>query len=209
MSNLKNFLAQCFCGLILLAHQAAHAVPTYHVSIDTGGLTGRGLMDFTFLANAGATPATAVLSNFSGAFGATFDRSAGAAGGIPGGVVLGNRNGGDYLTQFVSLGGLFSFDIRFDGDFANTENVDESQFDATLYNDDFTAYLGGDGSFAEFVLVPELDGNPGTVQASTPTGLARVVQLAEVPEPSSPLLALTALGMLGFARSRHSFSRRQ
>jgi hypothetical protein len=196
-------------GLVLLAHDAAHAAPTYHVSVDTAGLTGQGLMDFTFLANAGATPATAVLNNFSGAFGTTFDRSAGAAGGVPGEIVLGNRNGGDYLTQFVSLGGLFSFDIRFDGDFATTENIDESQFDATLYNDDFTAYLGGDGSFARFVLVPELNGNPGTVLASSPTGLARVTRFAEVPEPSSPLLALTALGMLGFVRSRRSFSRRQ
>jgi hypothetical protein len=95
MSTLKNFLAQCVCGLMLLAHNAAHAIPTYHVSIDTAGLTGRGLMDFTFLANAGATPASAVLNNFSGAFGATFDRSAGAAGGIPGDIVLGNQDGGD------------------------------------------------------------------------------------------------------------------
>ena len=202
MSTLKNFLAQCVCGLMLLAHNAAHAIPTYHVSIDTAGLTGRGLMDFTFLANAGATPASAVLNNFSGAFGATFDRSAGAAGGIPGDIVLGNQDGGDYLTQFVDLGGLFSFDVRFDGDFANTENVDESQFDATLYNDDLTAYLGGAGSFAEFVLVPESNGKPGTVLASSATGLASVSRLAEVPEPSSPLLALTAFGMLGFARSR-------
>lgn len=209
MTNFKGLLAQCVCGLILLAHQAAHAVPTYHVSIDTGGLTGQGLMDFTFLANAGATPATAELTNFSGAFGTLFDRSAGAAGAIPGGIVLGNQNGGDYLTQFVNLGGLFSFDVRFGGNFATTESIDESQFNATLYNDHLTAYLGGDGSFAEFVLVPELGGNPGTVSASSPTGLAHVDLLANVPEPSSPLLALTALGVLGFVRSRRSFSRRQ
>ena len=207
MFNLKTLLAQCCCGLALLASHAAHAVPTYHVSIDTAGLAGHGLMDFTFLANAGATPATAVLNNFSGAFGATFDRTAGATGGIPDGIVLGNQNGGDYLTQFVDLGGLFSFDVRFDGDFATTENIDESQFDATLYNDDLTAYLGGTGSFAEFVLVPQLGGIPGTVLASSPTGLANVTQAAPVPEPSSPLLALTALCMLGFVRRRRSFNR--
>jgi hypothetical protein len=209
MSQLKNFLAQCVCGLMLLAHHAAHAAPTYHVSIDTAGLTGQGLMDFTFLANAGATPATAVLDNFSGAFGATFDHSAGAAGGIPGGIVLGNQNGGDYLTQAVDLGGLFSFDVRFDGAFATTAGIDESQFDATLYNADFSAYLGGDGSFAEFVLVPALNGAPGTVLASSPTGLAGIAPVAAVPEPAAPLLALTALGMLGVVRSRRAFRRRQ
>lgn len=208
MFNVKTLLAQCCCGLALLASHAAHAVPTYHVSIDTAGLAGQGLMDFTFLANAGATPVNAALNNFSGAYGATFDRSPGATGGIPGGIILGNQNGGNYLTQYVHLGGLFSFDISFDGDFAVTDNIDESQFDATLYNDDLTAYLGGTGSFAEFVLVPQLDGIPGQVLASSPTGLANVTQAAAVPEPSSPLLALTALGVLGFVRSRRSSRRR-
>ena len=208
MFNLKNFLSQCLVGLALLANNAAHAAPTYHVSIDTSGFTGQGLMDFTFLANAGATPATAVLNHFSGAFGAAFDRSADAAGSIPGGVVLGNQNGGNYVTQFVNLGGLFSFDVHFDGDFAVTENVDESQFDATLYNADLSGYIGGAGSFAEFVLVPEINGNPGKVLASSPTGVAHVAQVAEVPEPSSPMLTLTALAMLGFMRGKRSFSRR-
>ena len=208
MHHLKTFLAQCICGLALLAGHTAHAVPTYHVSVDTGGLTGQGLMDFTFLANAGATPANAMLNNFSGAYGATFDRSAGATGSIPDGIVLGNRNGGDYLTQYVNLGGLFSFDISFSGDFAVTDNIDESQFDATLYNDTLTAYIGGSGSFAEFVLVPQMNGTRGEVLASSPTGLASVTQATVVPEPPSPLLALTTLAMLGCVRGRRSFSRR-
>jgi hypothetical protein len=202
MLNPKTLFAQCICGLALLAHGAANAVPTYHVSIDTGGFTGQGLMDFTFLANAGATPVNAVLNNFSGAYGATFERSPDAMGGIPGGIVLGNQSGGNYLTQFVALGGLFSFDIRFDGDFAVTENIDASQFDATLYNDDFTAYIGGTGSFAEFTLVPQVSGTPGTVLASSPNGMASVEAAAELPEPSAPLLALTALAMLGFVRGK-------
>jgi hypothetical protein len=203
MRNLKNRFSLCFLALALFASSAAQAGPTYHVSVDTGGFTGQGLMDFTFLANAGATPATAILTNFDGSFGATFDRSADAAGTIANGIVLGNQNGGNYLTQFVNLGGLFSFDVSFGGEFATVENVDASQFSATLYNDDLTAYIGDAGSFAEFVLVPRINGNPGGLSVLPPNGLASVTQVANIPEPSSFLLALLATAMLGIVRFPH------
>jgi hypothetical protein len=161
-------------------------------------------MDFTFLANAGATPATATLTNFDGLFGVPFDLSPGVAFTDRG--VLGNQNGGDYLTLFVTLGGLLSFDISFDGAFATTENVDESQFSATLYNADLTGYIGAAGSFAEFALVPQINGNPGGVTVAPPGGLASVTAVANVPEPSSLLLALGALAMLGLARYKRSNS---
>jgi hypothetical protein len=204
MRNLKNRFSLCLLALALFASSAAQAGPTYHVNVDTGGFTGQGLMDFTFLANAGATPATATLTNFDGLFGVPFDLSPGVAFTDRG--VLGNQNGGDYLTLFVTLGGLLSFDISFDGAFATTQNVDESQFSATLYNADLTGYIGAAGSFAEFALVPQINGNPGGVQVSTPGGLASVTEVANVPEPSSLLLALGALAMLGLARYKRSNS---
>jgi hypothetical protein len=204
MRNLKNRFSLCFLALALFASSAAQAGPTYHVNVDTGGFTGQGLMDFTFLANAGATPATATLTNFDGLFGVPFDLSPGVAFTDRG--VLGNQNGGDYLTLFVTLGGLLSFDISFDGAFATTENVDESQFSATLYNADLTGYIGDASSFAEFVLVPQINGNPGGVTVLPPGGLASVTEVANVPEPSSLLLALAALAMLGLARYKRSNS---
>ena len=204
MRNLKNLFSLFSLALALFASSAAQAGPTYRVNVDTGGFSGEGLMDFTFLANDGATPASAILSNFHGAYGAAFDRSAGAAGTLAQGIVLGNQDGGDYLTQFVNLGGLFSFDIRFDGDFASTENVDESLFSASLYNADFSAYIGDAGSFVEFVLVPQINAIQGGVTVSATNGLASVTQVAEVPEPSSLLLALGAFGMLGLVRRNRS-----
>ena len=204
MFNLKNRLSMVFLALALFASGAAHAGPAYRVNVDTSGFSGQGLMDFTLLANAGATPANAVLTNFHGAYGAAFDRSAGATGTLAGGWVLGNQDGGSYLTQFVSLGGLFSFDIRFDGDFATTENIDESLFSATLYNADFSGYIGNPGSFASFALVPQIDGIPGGVTVLPGNGLASVTPLAEVPEPSTLLLALGAFGMMGLVRRKAS-----
>ncbi len=201
MRNLMKRFSLCLfaLALALFATRAAHAHPTYQVKVDTRALSGPALMDFTFLANAGATPANAVLRNFNGAFGAAYDRSAGVAGSMADGLVLGNQNGGDYLSYAVSLGGWFSFELSFDGAFATTESLDSSLFSATLYNADFSDYIGVAGSFAEFSLVPQVGGVAGGVTVTTPGGLADV---AQVPEPSSLLLMLGAMAALGCLRSR-------
>ena len=194
MRNAKTFLPQCLLALALLAHGAVQAVPSYHVTMDTAAYTGQALMDFTFLANAGATPATAVLDNFTGSFGSEFDRSTGVIGLVPGQVILGNQNGGSYFTQWVSLGGLFGFDVHFDGDYASTAGIDASQFNATLYRSDFSGYIGAAGSFAAFELLPLANGSPGQVLVSSPNGMGTV---NEIPEPSGLLLGgLVMLGLL-------------
>lgn len=203
MQYLKHRVALCLAALMLLAGQA-YAAPIYHVSVDTRAFTGQALLDFTFLANAGATPANAILDNFSGDFGATFDASPGVTGAIPASVVLGNQDGGDYLTQYVQLGGWFSFDISFDGAFATTENIDASLFAATLYNADLTGYIGDAGSLVEFALAPQVNGIPGGVSVVASNGLASVTEVSAVPEPSSLMLALGGLGLLALHRRRKS-----
>ena len=197
MRKVKTFLPQSLLAFALFAHGAAQAVPSYHVTIDTAAYSGQALMDFTFLANAGATPATAMLDNFIGSFGPEFDRSTGVIGFVPGQVALGNQGGGSYFTQWVSLGGLFSFDVHFDGDYASTENIDASQFNATLYSSDFSGYIGAAGSFAAFELLPLSNGSPGQVLVSSPNGMGAV---SEIPEPSGLLLG--GLVMLGLMQRR-------
>jgi hypothetical protein len=197
MRSVKTFVPQCLLACALFAHGAAQAVPSYHVTVNTAAYTGQALMDFTFLANAGATPATAVLNNFIGAFGPEFDRSSGVIGVVPGQVALGNQGGGSYFTQWVSLGGLFGFDVHFDGAYASTENIDASQFNATLYSSDFGGYIGADGSFAAFELLPLSNGSPGQVLVSSPNGMGKV---NDVPEPSG--LFLGGLAMLGIVQRR-------
>lgn len=202
MVHLKRTLLQSLFTTALFLTGTAEATPSYHVTVDTTKYSGQALMDFTFLANLGATPATAILNNFVGAFSATFDRSAGTAGTVPGLLQLGNQNGGDYLTEVVELGGKFSFDIRFEGDFAGIENANATLFNATLYRPDFSDFVGPPGSFAAFELLPPLNGNPGGVQVSESGELATI---AEIPEPSTLLLmlgALSALGLLSRSRRR-------
>jgi hypothetical protein len=197
MRNVKTFVPQCLLACALFAHGAAQAVPGYHVTVNTAAYTGQALMDFTFLANAGATPATAVLNNFIGAFGPEFDRSTGVIGLVPGQVALGNQGGGSYFTQWVSLGGLFGFDVHFDGDYGSTANIDASQFNATLYSGDFGSYIGAAGSFAAFELLPPSNGSPGQVLVSSPNGMGTV---SDIPEPSG--LFLSGLAMLGLLQRR-------
>ncbi|WP_288378146.1 NF038129 family PEP-CTERM protein [uncultured Massilia sp.] len=197
MRNLMKRFSLCLFALALFASNAAQALPTYQVKVDTRGLSGTALMDFTFLANAGATPAHAILSNFSGAFGDEYERSAGVTGNAADGLVLGNQDGGDWLTRYVLLGGWFSFDVSFEGAFATTEGVDATLFNASLYTEDFSDYIGTVGSFAAFSLLPQVDGVPGAIVVSAADGLATV---AQVPEPSSLLLVLLAFGALAWTR---------
>jgi hypothetical protein len=197
MRNVKTFVPQCLLACALFAHGVAQAVPGYHVTVNTAAYTGQALMDFTFLANAGATPATAVLNNFVGAFGPEFDRSTGVTGLVPGLVALGNQGGGSYFTQWVSLGGLFGFDVHFDGDYASTANIDASQFNATLYSGDFGRYIGASGSFAAFELLPLSNGSPGQVLVSSPNGMGTV---SAIPEPSG--LFVSGMVMLGLLQRR-------
>jgi len=194
--RLSTFLPQCLFAIVLFVHGAAQALPTYHVSVDTTPYAGQGLLDFNFMAaTAGATPTSAVLSNFSGTFGAVFDSSPGVSGTMPGEVVLVNV-AFDYLTQAVNLGGKFGFDIRFDGDFATTASQDGSTFNLTLYNADFSDYIGTAGPLVTFELLPPVNGAAGGVTASS----SPMATVAQVPEPSTLLLALIALPFCALAR---------
>lgn len=143
-----------------------------------------------------------MLGNFTGAFGTEFDRLGGVAGALPGQVQLSNQNGGSYLTQFVTLGGLLGFAIRFDGNFAHVASLDGSQFNATLYNSDFSAYVGFESSFASFALTPFANGQAGAVLASPSNGLATVTPAAALPEPPVLLLAMGGLALIGLGRRR-------
>lgn len=199
MPNLKNLVQQFLIALTLCTSGAALAGPAYHVRVDTSAYSGQGLMDFTFLANVGATPATAVIGNVSGAFGAGYDRSRGASGAFPGQLELINRDGGSYLSYWVTLGGILGFDVRFEGDFASIENVNGTQLNVTLYNEDFSDFVGIQGSFASFELQPKVNGMAGGVLVSQPNDLASV---AMIPEPPTQLLLAGALMLMGLVR-RH------
>lgn len=185
MFNLKNLFTHALLALMLVTGAgAASAGPVYHVTIDTTSLSGSGVLDFLFSGDATtAGPATATLSNFSGdlASGSLYGDASGSAGTS---VVFDNVNGEAGLLQFVNLGGLFGFDLRFDLAPAG----DATTFGIALYDAAFNGYLGINGNLAQFELVPG-----SVIGVSADNALTSIAIASEVPEPAT--LASLALGL--------------
>lgn len=201
MLNFKNLIQQTLLAVALLCGAgAASAGPSYHVTLNTAQFAGlEGLLDFTFLSsNPGVPPTSATLSNFSGAFGAEAGRTGAVNGAIPGLVTLTDAAGDNWLTQAVSLGASFGFDIRFDDGYLANAGPDFSTLAVTLYNPDFSEYIGIEGSLLQFDLLP------GFIMVSEDNAIARS---ALIPEPSPLLLALTGLMLMGLAVRRRQRQR--
>lgn len=178
--------------LVLWCGVAATALagPIYRVSVDTAALAGQGgYLDFLFLGLQDAAPATATLSNFTGALDGTGLTTGDASGSSAGHVVLGNGSGWNEFAQHVGFGGRFGFDVSFD--MAGVAGDSGTNLTLALLDDAFQ-YVGVAGDIVTFALLPgqadavAADGNFATVQA--------------VPEPGS--VALLAVGLLGMAALR-------
>jgi hypothetical protein len=188
MLNLKNLFSRVLLALMLVTGaSAALAGPMYRVSVDTSTLVGQGLLDFAFLGLDSAAPASAMLSNFSGDFGAGSFIEGEASGDVTSGVVLGNGSGLNAFTQEVNLGGVFGFDVRF-GELGSSG--DGTTLGVALYTLGFGDYLLSQGNLVSFELMPE-----------TAVGVsfdAAAVRVAEVPEPAALAMLMLGLGLMAF-----------
>ncbi|MES2741041.1 MAG: NF038129 family PEP-CTERM protein [Pseudomonadota bacterium] len=196
----RSALALALASMAGLA--GAAPVSNYHVVIDTGGFSGAGFLDFAFIpGSSGASAAHASLSHFSGAFGAPVSSEGEVHGAVANDIYyFGNSTGYNDLFHSVTLGGKFSFDIAFGGDFLTGAGHTGSTFGVGLLNK--TGYLGNpDGNVVQFELMPAFLGNPAGVTA---TGYAAVGMVAAVPEPSSWLMLGAGLAVVGFGVRRRS-----
>jgi len=202
---LKNSLLLA-TGLLLSAG-AAHAA-LYHVSVDTSALTlpantGNGPFSIDFQLNSGATTGnnTAVISSFVfNGGGATFGPAnlvGGASGSLPGAITLTDTDAFNEFYQEFTPGASFEFDLSL------TENVDAggipdsfsfSILDGSLFSIPTTGF--GDSLF-------QVDLNPGSTSPNISVGIGSYVGVVAVPEPSSALLGLAAVGF-GVLRRRRS-----
>lgn len=176
---------------------AALAGPNYLVTVHTQAYSGEsGLLDFAFESYSDAPGAIAHLWNLSGAFGEEFDRSGSVDGDLASGFMFRNSSLSNYLTYAVVLGGDFTFNVSFHGDYETMESPNGATFMAALYDSALTELLG---AIVQVDLIPAFNGDAAGVLVSANQDLATV---AEIPEPSQLLLMLSALALAGVALRR-------
>ena len=182
MLNMKNLFTRALLALMLVTGAGtALAGPTYHVTIDTAGYTGTGVIDVLFSAYEPSGDATAFVSNFTGDYLGDTEFSGEASGNIGTGLMLGTRGGFSTFKQTLNLGKSFGFDVRFDFGLVS----EGAGFSAGLYSDTLDTFLGEFGTLVAIELIP---GQPDLVYVDTSLALA-----SEVPEPAT--LASLALGL--------------
>jgi hypothetical protein len=200
--NLKKILSRSLLALALGACGAAFAGPTYHVTIDTSTLgSGTAFLDLGLGALENAAPVSATLSGFHGMFGEYSELDGDAGGSVGGAVTLVNDASYSELYQGILLGGLFSFDVAFDGNLAGAANPTGTTFSATLYNGAQDGYLGLQGPLATIDLIP---GQADMVSPANAYAGVTISAVSAVPEPSTALSMVTGLGLLGFGLRRRA-----
>jgi len=191
MFNIQSLFLRALLALsIAVGAPAALAGPVYNVSINTAALAGNtGVLDLGLNGFGTPTPLFASITNFSGDFLQALAPSGDVSGDIESGVLIGNRDGFNYFDQAVRFGGLFSFDVSFEGD----DPASPTQFNVALLNDTLDAFLGADG---DLLTISLLAGTANAIDIRAP-GL---VLVSEVPEPREWLLIATGLFLIGAAR---------
>lgn len=218
MSRLKSIQAAGRLALALLlaglAGTSAAAPVSYHVQIDTTGLSGSGWLDLVFVpGQLPAAAATARISGVQGDLGAVFTREgdvSGSLGSGPGEALLfGNQTGFNDQLQALNLGGLLRFDVSFDWSLAGAGGGGAtvgSSFGIGLLSDDLSAYLGGaGGNLIDFNLSPAQGVQEAQIEVLVHApALSRV---SAVPEPGT--LALAALALLALLATQRPALRQQ
>ena len=187
---------------LVLFSGVAMAGPSYLVTIHTNAYSGEtGLLDFSMGSDASARLAIANLWNFSGKFGDQYDRTGSVDGNLADGVTFTNAGASNFLTYNVILGGDFSFNISFSGDYESVEAVAGSVFDVVLYGMDFNDTLD---RAVQFQLIPLNNGDAAYVDVLANPDSTVVTELVavDVPEPSQLLLMLSGLALAGVALRR-------
>jgi hypothetical protein len=182
---------------LVLCSGLALASPNYLVTIHTQDYSGEsGLLDFGLENYSDSMGVTAKLWNFTGQFSDEFDRAGNVDGSVADRVTMTSGRRTNYLTQSVILGGDFTFNITFGGDYETMPGSDGASFAVVLYDAGLSEMLF---PVVQFDLVPAFLNDPAMTVVSTFSDAGTV---SEVPEPSQLLLMLSALAIAAMVARR-------
>jgi len=192
MKTFTQTMSGALLALALAAAGLAQAGTRYHVDVDSTGYAGDGSLELTFLGLAGAAPAGATASGFTGDFGPDGGQEGSVTGAFPGPRVFTNAGTNDFWRA-VTLGGVFGFDVDLD-----VPTAPGAGTTFAVYLAGASAYLTPDGS-----PVARFDLATGMAPAIATNPLfASVTPAAAVPEPASWALVAGGLTLLGGVRRR-------
>lgn len=198
MFNFTTVLRHALAAVALASTAlAAHAGPTYHVTVDsTASAAGdAGYLDLTFFGVGGSAEALATVSHLQGNVVGIDPFSSGYAEPAAGVFVLSNQLG-SYLSHNVLIGGVFSFDVSFSGDFLTT-------YDAFQYVNPFgvTLFDAGFSPLATLTLEATQLSDAGPASVALVAGAVNA-DATLLPEPSALLLMMTGIGLVGLVVRR-------
>lgn len=193
MINAKTFLRQCLLAVTLAATAlGALAGPTsFHVNLNTSALAKPTYIDLFFSAASNAAPASATVSNFTGAFGSVDYADGAVVFNADGSITIGNSPFSNMVGFKVLFGDTFGFDVSFNSDFLNGNSIDGSTFSVSALDAGLNP-IGGP------LVTFDLFGGAGIAVGAD----GQFASVTAVPEPSELLLMMTGLGLIGFVHRR-------
>lgn len=206
---IKRAMRMAACALLFSTAAITANAEKVSVQLDTRSLSGSAYLDLQFNPGPGMTPAaSAVLSGFSGALAGAAEVVGDLRGALPGTVIFINNFSYNDLFQPVRLGGLFSFQLDFFGDFLPEGFDSGSVFAVSLYGADQTTILGNadplTGALASINLMPASPAGPGGIAVNVNDPMLVSASLAPIPvsEPASLLLILAGGVAIAVATKR-------
>jgi len=190
-------------AILFLSSVAVQAATiTYHVSVDSSGISGSvpGYIELQFNPAVGGNslPATATIDNFTSTSFTFDDLSNFSLGGVTGSLSSlplsfdSSVGGANLFDQGVTVfGTTFGFDVTLSGAALDTTAPDGNAFFVYLLGTDFSPLVLQDGLVASIVI------NGDTSITTNPTDLS-TIEANTVPEPASLVLMLAGVSLVGF-----------
>jgi hypothetical protein len=208
----KTAIAMIMPTALMLAAAACRADEVFDVSLDTSPISGttEEQLVFELIDGDGVADNSVSLTNFNLGGGtpaapADYLGTSGVSGDLSSGVTMNDSGGVALFSQLVNFGSSLTFLLTTTNVFSAGGPAPDA-LSMSVYTSGFSACYSDDNSCA--LLRLDLTGQPltpssFTLNGATAQGLpAPVVTTANVPEPASLLLVVSALFALGIARKR-------